>query len=81
MSFRVDGLGRSEAGDQYATEVEELYLSSTILIDFLTKATEFQATTLDVGFWHIWETRNEAHKTDARSNPQRTCGKILAYVD
>jgi hypothetical protein len=52
-----------------------------LLFDFLTKAIELQATTLDVGFWRIWEARNEARNDDARSNPQQTCGKILAYVD
>jgi hypothetical protein len=51
------------------------------LFDFLTKATELQATTLAVGCRHIWEALNDLCNTEVKPNPQRTCRKILAYVD
>jgi hypothetical protein len=51
------------------------------LFDFLARSDELQATTLAVGFWHIWEARNEARETGGKPNPSRTCAKILAYVD
>jgi hypothetical protein len=34
-----------------------------------------------VGFYLIWETRNEARNSDVKANPIRTGGKIVAYVD
>jgi hypothetical protein len=51
------------------------------LFYFLARSDELQATTLAVGFWHIWEARNEARETGGKPNPSRTCAKILAYVD
>jgi hypothetical protein len=51
------------------------------LFDFLDRFDELQATTLAVTLWHIWEARNEARNSNAKPNPIRTCGKILAYVD
>jgi hypothetical protein len=36
---------------------------------------------LAVGFWHIWEARNESRNSEAKLNPIRTVGKVLAYVD
>jgi hypothetical protein len=51
------------------------------LFDFLESASELQATTLAVAFWHIWEARNTSRNTADKPNPTRTVGKILAYVD
>jgi hypothetical protein len=34
-----------------------------------------------VGFYLIWEARNEAQNSDVKANPARTRGKIVAYVD
>ena len=37
---------------------------------------------MTVGFWHIWEARNDARNTDAKPDPVRTCfWHILAYID
>jgi hypothetical protein len=51
------------------------------LFDFLARSSDLQAMTLTVGFWHIWEARNEARNSDVKPDPCRTGGKILAYVD
>jgi ribonuclease HI len=51
------------------------------LFDFLGRASDLQATTLTVGFWHIWEARNEARNSDVKPDPCRTGRKILAYID
>jgi hypothetical protein len=51
------------------------------LFDFLGRASDLQATTLTVGFWHIWEARNEARNSDVKPDPCRTRRKILAYID
>jgi hypothetical protein len=51
------------------------------LFDFLSRSSDIQATVLAVGFWHIWEARNDTRNGGPKSDPKRTCGKILAYVD
>jgi ribonuclease HI len=51
------------------------------LFEFLGRASAIQATTLVVGFWHIWEARNESRNENVKPNPSRTGGKVLAYVD
>jgi hypothetical protein len=51
------------------------------LFDFFGRSSELQRTALAVGFWHIWEARNESRNSEAKPNPIRTVGKVLAYVD
>jgi hypothetical protein len=50
------------------------------IFDFLARANEKQATTMAVGFWHIWEARNESCNSNVKPNPIRTGGKSLAYM-
>ena len=51
------------------------------LFDFLSRATELQATVFAVGAWHIWEARNDARNNQVLPDPRRICTKILVYVD
>jgi ribonuclease HI len=51
------------------------------LFDFLANATEVEATVLAVGFWHIWEARNDVRNNRSQPDPRRVCAKTLAYVD
>jgi hypothetical protein len=49
--------------------------------DFLGRASDIQATALAVGFWYIWEARNESRNEDVKQTPCRTGGKVVGYVD
>jgi hypothetical protein len=60
---------------------KELISNKQWLFDFLDRANDIQATTLEMSFWHIWEARNECRNSNARPNPNRTGNKIIAYVD
>uniref|UniRef100_A0ACD5ZWQ4 Uncharacterized protein n=1 Tax=Avena sativa TaxID=4498 RepID=A0ACD5ZWQ4_AVESA len=51
------------------------------LFDFLEQASDLHAAVLAATFWHIWDARNEARNSMEKPNPQRTCAKILAYMD
>jgi hypothetical protein len=51
------------------------------LFDYLVNATKVEATVLEVGFWHIWEARNDVRNNGGQPDPQRVCAKTLAYVD
>jgi hypothetical protein len=51
------------------------------LFDFLSGASELEATTLAVGCWHIWEARNDARNNQVEPHPKKICMKITAYVD
>ena len=51
------------------------------LFDFLARSSELQATMLTVGFWHIWEARNDKRNSEVKPCPVRSSGKSLAYVD
>jgi hypothetical protein len=60
---------------------KEFFSNKQWLFDFLSRSNDLQTTTLAVGFYLIWETRNEARNSDVKANPVRTGGKIVAYVD
>jgi hypothetical protein len=51
------------------------------LFDFLARSSELQASVLVVGFWLIWEARNDKRNEGTKPDPKRTSGKILAYVE
>jgi hypothetical protein len=51
------------------------------LFEFLSSASEIQATTLSVAFYLIWEARNDARSSEAKPCPSWTSGKIVAFVD
>jgi hypothetical protein len=51
------------------------------LFDFIGCASDIQATALAVGFWYIWEARNESRNEDVKQTPCRTGGKVVGYVD
>jgi hypothetical protein len=50
------------------------------LFDYLSKATEMDATTLPVGCWHVWDARNDARNNNSELHPQNTSVKIIAYI-
>jgi hypothetical protein len=51
------------------------------LFDFLSGATDLEATTLAVGCWHIWEARNDARNNQVEPQPKKISMKITAYID
>jgi hypothetical protein len=51
------------------------------LFDFLSKATDLEATLLAVVFWHVWESRNDLRNNQAQPEPRRTTARCLPYVD
>uniref|UniRef100_A0ACD5VPF8 Uncharacterized protein n=1 Tax=Avena sativa TaxID=4498 RepID=A0ACD5VPF8_AVESA len=51
------------------------------LFEFIDNATDVEATSLAVGFWHIWDARNDVRKNQAHPNPEQTSARILAYID
>jgi hypothetical protein len=51
------------------------------LFDFLARSSELQAYVLAVGFWLIWEARNDKRNEGTKPDPKQTSGKILAYVE
>jgi hypothetical protein len=51
------------------------------LFDFLSRATELEATTLAVGCWHIWDERDDARNNQGSQDPKRTSAKIIAYIE
>jgi hypothetical protein len=51
------------------------------LFDFLSKATELEATILAVVLWHLWETRNDVRNNQSQPDPRRTTARCLAYID
>jgi hypothetical protein len=51
------------------------------LFDFLSQATEVEATVLAVSCWNIWETRNDVRNNRGQADPKRTGVRVLAYVD
>jgi hypothetical protein len=60
---------------------DEFVSTKTWLFDFLSKATDLEATILTVVFWHIWEARNDVRNNQAQPDPRCTSAKSLAYVD
>jgi hypothetical protein len=51
------------------------------LFDFLKFATDLGAIVIAVTFWHIWEARNDARKSQAVRDPIRTATKAIAYTE
>jgi hypothetical protein len=51
------------------------------LFDFLSKATDLEATLLAVVFWHVCESRKDARNNQAQPKPRRTTTRCLAYFD
>jgi hypothetical protein len=51
------------------------------LFEFLARLSELYGTTLPVGFWHIWEARNDKHNSNDKPNPDRTSCKAITYID
>jgi hypothetical protein len=45
------------------------------VFDFLVNAIEVEATVLEVGFWHIWEARNDVRNNGGKPDPRRVCAK------
>jgi ribonuclease HI len=60
---------------------KEFTTSRLWLFEFLSRATELQATTLSIAFYLIWEARNDARNSEAKPCLSRTSGKIVAFVD
>jgi hypothetical protein len=59
----------------------DFFTSKQWLFEFLSKATDVEATILAVGFWHLWEARNDARNNRAHPDPKQVSVKSLAYVD
>jgi hypothetical protein len=55
-------------------------IGKQLLFDFLGHACDIQVTTMVVGFWYIWEERNESWNEDVKPIPSHTRGKVVAIV-
>lgn len=51
------------------------------LLDWLTEASDVDATVFTVCIWHIWEARNGARNGETMMHPRRVAEKIKAYVE